>query len=598
MGKLKKRSKNNKSRLNPVKGKSTDDSKDESTRQTKVLPLIEKLSSSISNDKLMALGAITVLTDDPRLRLMFLKEKLVSIIMEKCLSDSSDEIVVESFGLLRNLGIEEGYEVLIHYWRSGIWTSIEAAITQIQKSYSFLIENNNPVDKDKSKLQLLFDFTENILSLIVTLACGSEDLFTQVLSKIDPILLFVSAMVKNQVGTGSFKVSNQLFIALIEFIYEFSIESDEFIQKANFDYQAVQAYLENTPALAQTSAGGLIQVYLEGTKFNNLEIAGQTVPVAESLTTTSNVLTSINLSLLKESIVKFANPDNSKPIVKDDSTIIKELNKDTKEKSQAKQELSTIETSLDLISSLLEYNANQDQNILILAKEKVYDVVLALIQFEVSNENVLSLLNKMLVAMNNFIWLLNSKNVDEFDSTELWNLLAQLSSTDVEVQRNVLSIMNGCFRLHDFSESSIAVVLPLIERAQSIQDSEDEESLRLYLTVVELLGLITAKVDNKSTATSVGPFLIGSVETFLNKANPLGIEIVLLCLDSVYDIFGSDNQTYDALFISDNYNAKLIEIEAQLKAVYKTIDKNKYSNLKMRAEEVLNNLGSFIEYKG
>ena len=65
MGKLKKGRRNQKARLNPIgtnpKASSKDEKRDENTRQSKILPLINKLKSTVANDRSMALGAITVL---------------------------------------------------------------------------------------------------------------------------------------------------------------------------------------------------------------------------------------------------------------------------------------------------------------------------------------------------------------------------------------------------------------------------------------------------------------------------------------------------------------------------------------------------------
>lgn len=141
MGKLKKGRKNQKARLNPIGSKSQQDSKkDEATRTSKILPLINKLNSTIPNEKSMALGAITILSEDARMRKLLLKEKLISVVMQTCLNDFNDEIVVEAFGLLRNLGIEEGYDVVKYLWRQGIWTSIESALNKIDESFKFLQE--------------------------------------------------------------------------------------------------------------------------------------------------------------------------------------------------------------------------------------------------------------------------------------------------------------------------------------------------------------------------------------------------------------------------------------------------------------------------
>lgn len=593
MGKLKRRGKNQKARTNPIKGKENS-SKDENLRQTKILPLIEKLLLLIPNDKSMAIAAINVLCEDEHMRHLLLKEKLISTVMEKCLNDSNDEILVESYGLLRNVGIEEGYDVLIYYWRSGIWTAIESAMSKIETSFNFLLEN---APKDKSKLQLLYDFTENVLSLIDTLACGSEELHTQILEKLPPILDIVKKLITNQIGSGSYKVSNQLFISLLAFIYGLSVESDDFIRLANFDFAAVDNYITNTPGFAQTSWGHLAAVYVEAIKFNNLEIAGIQVPVVESFTRTSNLLTTIDLNDLKNRIIKYANVDNAKPEPKEGSTIVKELNKQAAEKNQTKYELSTIEVALDLLSSLLEYCASQDQDISV-TKSTVYDVVLHLIEFELNNQTTLKLLNKMVVTMNNFVWLLVTLNTGTFDCSRLWELLTQIQSPEMDLQKNTLNALTGCFRLHDFSSQSVAMIDPLISTAERLRNIEDdEEALSLYEAIVEFLGLATSSVEDVSIVRKVGPFVVSSAQYYVSKSDPLAMEVVLNSIDAIFEIFGSDKVAYDQYYAAENLNERLVAIEKDLKVAYKMIDKNKYGNLKLRAEEVWRNVQRFIQYK-
>lgn len=623
MGKLKRGRKNQKSRTNPIgkaPKKDSEDKKDENTRQSKILPLVNKLKSPIANDRSMALGAITVLCEDERMRKMLLKEKLVPILMEQCLNDNNDEVIVESFGLLRNLGIEEGYDVIKFCWRNNIWTSIEGALAKIQTSFKFLFGNGE--EKDKSKITLLYDFTENILSLIVVLASGSDDLYEEILYKIDPVLKFVLELL------NSFKFSQKLFNSLLEFIYEFSTESKEFIEKYNqfgFNLDKVVEHVKNldlniksesdSDANASHSNLNLSTIYLEGIKFNNYEALSNNSQkeqvVGQILSSLFETLTKINLDELKKSM----NPAPTEPI-EDNDSVTQELSKNL---SASKVILTSLEVSLDLITSILEYlsvNEIEDEplnfsddmmNILL---TRVYPVMDELLKFDMANSGTLLLTNKILISLNNFSWLLASSSqlpVEWFEkSTNLWDRIVTLSaSDDLEVQKNCLNVLWGVMKSlggEVQSKLDLKMVSGLVERGdairQEITQAENELQLEFYKSLVGFLGNAAGVIGNVEVTSRIGKFLIQSIEELNGLNSPLYCEIVVEALDTIYEVFGDSDFVYDGpVFVGENYLEKLVALEPQVKQMYKKIDKNKYPKLKMKVEETWMNLGGFIQYK-
>ncbi|ODV96119.1 hypothetical protein PACTADRAFT_30174, partial [Pachysolen tannophilus NRRL Y-2460] len=187
MGKLKKNSRNSRLRRQKLAAgvKQDGDSVSETKR---VLPLLQKLSSTSPNDRSMALSTITLLCEDPNLRRIFLKEKLVKIVLEQCINDNNDEIVVESFGLLRNLVIDEGVSLIKHLLRSNLWFLIEHNInTKCKNSFHYLFGNNDndsgnnnsgnnkPVTVKTDEINQLFDFTETLISLVLSILTCSDD---------------------------------------------------------------------------------------------------------------------------------------------------------------------------------------------------------------------------------------------------------------------------------------------------------------------------------------------------------------------------------------------------------------------------------------
>lgn len=623
MGKLKRGRKNQKARTNPIgRGpkKAVEDKKDENTRQSKILPLVNKLLSPIANDRSMALGAITVLCEDERMRKILLKEKLVSILLEKCDKEENDEIIVESFGLLRNLGIEEGYDVIKYCWRNNIWTTIEKALAKIQISFKFLMENGE--EKDKSKITLLYDFTENILSLIVVLASGSDDLYEDVLHKIDPVLRFVIELL------NLFKFSQKLFNSLLEFIYEFSTASAEFIEKYNqlgFNLDKVVDHVRNlalnikSEPTSDTNAShsnlNLSAIYLEGIKFNNYEALSnnsQKEPVVgQILVNLYEILTKINLDDLKQSM----NPQPTEPIKKDD-TVTHELSKNT---SNSKVVLTSLEVSLDLITSILEYlsvNENEDEpltfsdELVSILLTKVYPVMDELLKFDLANSGTLLLTNKILISLNNFSWLLASSEqlpVEWFEkATDLWDRVVRLSATDdMEVQKNCLNVLWGVLKslgpeIH--TKLDLNMISDLVERGDAIRQevvqTENEQQLEFYKSLVGFLGNVAGVIGNIEVTSRIGKFLIQSIEELAGHNSPLYCEVVVEALDTIYEVFGDSDFAYDGpVFVGENYLQKLTALEVQVKQMYKKIDKNKSPQLKMKFEETWMNLGRFIQYK-
>ncbi|ODV80292.1 uncharacterized protein CANTADRAFT_25930 [Suhomyces tanzawaensis NRRL Y-17324] len=611
MGKLKRR-KNQKARVNPLSrtpgsGPALQDpKKDETTRQTKIIPLLNKLKSSPPNEKSMALGAITVLCEDERMRKMLLKEKLVVTIFESCLTDNNDEIVVESFGLIRNIGIEEGLDVLKHFWRLDLWKHITDGLNKIQTSYKHVITNGP--GKDKSKVQLLYDFTENILSLVMVLAGGSNDLYDSIFHQIDPILSLVFDLISNQRNEkSSLRITTKLFNSLLEFIYEFSTESDEFIAKLNqesFELGPIIEHVESHP----NQYNELTLTYVEGLKFNYGGSNGY--QLGESiLNNIYQILSNINLQDLA-SHIKLANSIPTKDKTMDDIT--KEGNATLHSKTQ----LSTLEVSLDLITSILEFlSVNEETalegepiqlppSLVDTLLNKTYPILTELFKFELANQYMLMLTNKILVSLNNLVWLiLSTENlpVEWFEkSNEIWTMILQTSFEALDLQKISLNILWGIAKcLGPEVPKNEAMITSLVTKGQELKSAEiKDEAIDVYQSLVGLLGTLAVVVDNTALTAQISQFLFESIDTFKTFANPLATEIVIESFNQIYDIFGDKDFAYDTeIFVQLNYLSKLRQLEPEMKALYKKIDKNKYGQLKLRAEEVWINLGRFIQYK-
>lgn len=633
MGKLRRGRKNQRSRVNPMAGKKTTDKqeiKDEATRQSKILPMINKLKSTTPSEKQMAIGAVSILCEDERMRKLMLKERLIAIVMEHCLNDDHDEIATEAFGLLRNVGIEEGYDITKFYWRSNVWTSIEAALNKIQSSFQYLSEKETTKEtkrkEDKNKLQLLFDFTENVLSLIVVIASGSEDLFNNIYNKIDPIIKLVIDIINW--NTPNLKTSLKLQHALLDFLYEFSSESIEFIQKLS---QINDFNLDNISN--NNYDDKLCKVYIEGIRFHINEGLGITNDKNNLCSFILNNLfkniTTINVNEINEQLqIDNANDPIQKPNTEVDQEepqdIDQELGGDSPEKTKAKSELQALEVAIEITTSIWEYLSINESDIKepVQLSEDLNNTIIKvaspslieLIRLDQQNNGYLELSDKVLKSLNNICWLFLSSAtipVQWFeDSLQLWDMIIQLSNKDnLYLQKDCLSVLWAIAKTigpEAPKRVNSDMINTLINKCNVlVQQSNESEDVQLnfeyVLVTIGFLGTIAPVIGNTEITKKISEFLIQSTRYFAPKENnkniPQGIEIAIESLNLIYDIFGDKFEYDDEIFVQGNYVNILTELEQPIKTMYKNIDKFKEPELKIRAEEVWTNLGRFIQYK-
>lgn len=634
MGKLKKGRKSNRGRFNPTARKdgstiSKQDAKDETLRQTKILPLIAKLSSSASNDRSVALSAITVLVEDARMRRILLKEKLVPTVMEQTLNDVNDELVVESFGLLRNLTIEEGYDVAKYLWRSNIWAPIEKGLVKIENSLQYMKSDTKAMDKKIA--YMLFEFIENILSLTVLIASCSDDLYDSIYAKVGRITGLVIDLLNWNVEKLK---TTKLFNALLDFVYEFASDSADFVKSLaatpEFSLPAI------AEALSQNAheSNNLGKLYLQGIQFHFLEINGdpshtKDAACVQILTSILNTITNIDIEQVAKNLS--ATDNAAEPIQK---TELDEKPKDidvafggeAPEKTMARADLQAIEIAIDLITSICEYLAineadfkdpvDMSDDLINLLLNTVFPSCMHLLVFDKDHSQVLQLSTKLLVCLNNLCWLFLSNAsipVEWFSKLpSLWQICEHTTrSPDREVQKLSLSILWAISKsvgpeIRD--KVSLAEVAGLLDECNTIitNISAETESVSIdldfLLSAVGFLGTIAQVIGSVDITRQISDFLLNLIGHFSDSNNNLkqskAQEIPIECINLIYDIFGDCNYDYDEpVFVQGNYLENLRNVEPKVKSLYKQIDKNRNGALKARAEEAWINLGRFIDYK-
>lgn len=637
MGKLKRGRRSQKSRINPVarkSGMSKQDLKDETTRQKKIIPLISKLSSSAPNDRSMGLSAIMVLAEDATMRRLLLKERLVQTIMEQTLNDLNDEIVVELFGLLRNLTLEEGHEVAKYLWRSNIWAAIEKALDKIESSFEFLNSNSDKKVQKKRAL-MLYDFTENLLSLIVAIASSSEELYDHVYQRIDRVLNLVVILLS--FNSPELKTSLKLFNALLDLVYEFASESSEFIEKLQTNEKFSLEHLSDAMNHPSQGKNRLGKVYIEGIRYHMYEVDPETKREASKETACLAILASVFQTVSGvhlEDIHKNITTTSTEPVQKEPEDARGDKPKDidvpfggaSPEKVQALADLQAIDVTIDLFTTVCEYlaiNENAIQEPVQLGGEIVdlllntaYPSCLHLLKFDLEHKDELGLTQKVLTAINNLSWLFVSNETIPVAwyncALELWDVVENASNDgDLESQRlclNALWALSKCLGQDVQRKVNAGAIKSLLNKCQELarNPSSGEDSnevalaLEFVLSCVGFVGVIAQTIGDVEITRQIGDFLLEAIGTF-SRESPFkkhGVEIVIESLNLIYDIFGDAEYAYDMpVFVQGGYLARLELLEPAVRSCCKKVDKNRDPEQRARAEEAWNNLARFIEYK-
>lgn len=601
MGKLKKRSRSSRHRVNPISKQNKDERQDASLRESKILPLIAKLKSAVPNDKSMALGTISVMCEDEKFRTLLLKEKLLQVVMEQCLNDENSEIVVESFGLLRNLVIEEGYDVAMYLWRQNIWITIESNLAKAKSSFETLEKSQEKVQKNESRL--LFDYIENLIALVVGLANGSNDLFEQVLNKIEPVASFIKSILEFGVDIEhkSLKTSVSLYNSILDLIYDFSSQSIEFINALNQTWNIDINLLEKFTKEANLNK--LPNVYIQGIKLQILE-------ASESIADKDAVIAEIIDKIITE--VKDINIENARNtlLTKVDNTNNVVVADDTKKRATAKAELQAIALAVELITAAVEIvamakmpedgdapeveEANTDA-LLTLLLNNVPEVLIHLLQYDEFKTGTLT-------ALNNLSWLFATLKLALEDwalvASKIWEVITQNLGGTIEdkissfgVLWAIITVVHEQIKIENsFITSTITEFNNTANQQTLDQDLKEEYLVRL----VGFLGTLAQFQGNVERNAEISQFLFQILDALPATSSKIVIEI----LDLIYEIYGDAEFDYDEpVFVQGNYLQALQDLTPRIKHSVKLVDKNVDPELKLKGEEVFVNLGRFIDYK-
>lgn len=586
MGKLKKNSRSSRHRANPLAVKSKRGAKeskqDEQLTKTKILPLISKLQSLAPNERSMALGTICIMCDDPKFRRLLLKERLVQIVMEQCLTDSNSEIVVESFGLLRNLVIEEGYDVAVYMWRQNIWKVIQENLNKAQRGFQLF--RDKPADFDSVAQTLLFDMCENLVSLITGLCDCSEDILASVMDEMSALRTFLKEILSYALDLEKkeLMVTNSLFNAIMDLIYDLSSQSDEFItsfkQEWDMNLDVLESFVNEVPKF-----NNLSKVYIQGLKLQTLDNISQEDAIVQVITKIIASVSEIDIEANRSVIVTEC--DNTKP---------QELKDDVKRRAIARTQFQTVELAVEILTAIMEmisYNESFTDELLTLLTGQIIQLLIALLPH-------LEFRSRVLTALNNLSWLFVAVGYGVEQWTQvceqvITSIIPLVSESDLEEKVSVFGALWAILLSKEEVSLDDAFIQQVITEVDQTLNVEDEMRDEYLVRLIGVLATVSKAQGHVERNRAISQLLLQLL------SNPsVSAKVKVETLDQMFEIYDDAAYDYDAaVFRGDQYLKLLKELKPQLRTAFKLIDKNVDRELKLKSEEVYNNLGRFIEYK-
>ncbi|KAK9460418.1 uncharacterized protein V1516DRAFT_676579 [Lipomyces oligophaga] len=577
----------------------------EAANSDNAMPLLKKLASPSQTDRAMAARAIATLIENAKVREMLLKEKLVHTLLKQSITDSSEEVVAEAFGVLRNLALEEGYDVCKFLWRENILISIEKYLVQIDQSLSALESLTN------GQRTLLFTLAENILSLLLSLGTVSDDIRNSITQRFPELPEFDLRVIKN------LECPESLRVVAADNLYGLTEDNEVYIsvlQKSDF-------HVHNSLPIP-------VQIYISGVQFNILEFD----PTAgiDILNIAASIQESFNSINIDDCICQLEQNEEG------------EKNTEKKEDSRisAQNSLAAVCVGLELITAISEsvafskfgsqlQKSDKSDGIDVLSDEEGeedLDEMQGLVAGDKDGEiddfsrdpvqqmfvqNIFPKITSYLSytflkshafnALNNLCWTLNATS----NTSELWSKKAQeafpwfvsflMDTNHLEIE-SVTACMGILWALASQLKGdgllTYADVQNLITKVNEVSGKPDY--IEYQVRAIGFLGVLAQQEGRTDVTKSISIFLVTQILSLPNKEP----QIVIEALNSIFDIFADQDYDYDrVVFVKGGLLKHLVECQAEVRKMVKRIDKRKESELRLKADEVMVNLQRFCVYK-
>ncbi|KAJ8474172.1 hypothetical protein ONZ51_g7385 [Trametes cubensis] len=135
-----------------------------SSKTEAILPIIQKMESVDPLERKWACVAVSnLIQNDPSTRRLLQGKNIVGHLITR-LSDSEEEVVVEAAGSLRNLCIDGGFDICAEMFNKNILAPLKTFIPKISTTLSQFIAS--PKDSPENAQKLVYEFADNVITIL------------------------------------------------------------------------------------------------------------------------------------------------------------------------------------------------------------------------------------------------------------------------------------------------------------------------------------------------------------------------------------------------------------------------------------------------
>ncbi|KZT30974.1 ARM repeat-containing protein [Neolentinus lepideus HHB14362 ss-1] len=135
-----------------------------SSKQEAVLPIMQKMESPDASERKWACVAVSnLIQNDPSTRRLLQGNNVVGVLITR-LSDSEEEVVIEAVGTLRNLCIDGGYDICGEMYNKNIIAPLRTFPAKISNVLSLYL--SNPKAAPENARKVIYEWADNVITIL------------------------------------------------------------------------------------------------------------------------------------------------------------------------------------------------------------------------------------------------------------------------------------------------------------------------------------------------------------------------------------------------------------------------------------------------
>ncbi|KAI0594049.1 hypothetical protein F4775DRAFT_463252 [Biscogniauxia sp. FL1348] len=610
-------------------------------REKSILPVVRDLQSTDPKARSAAAAAIANITQDTRCRKLLLREQIVHILLNETLTDASLESRAAGWEILRILTAEEEPDFCVHLYRVDILTAVQHACAKITEA----LASSSPAFSKRTKAEqsFIWSMAESLTAILAAVSEAQDEALDLVVSN-EQIVRFLFTLVSTDSTTAQVLNSalscmitltedNQLFAETILADNSTKCYKHLVSLRGSDGYKAVLscAILHNIFSVMQwndqnpgrDSACDAILVPTLSQALEHTELSGEMTNghnssnSADTLQLALEVLASIGTTL-QETLEKGSRSKERTRGNADDRDVAMDADDDKPEEEDDEMDEDEMEADMDMVTGADdEMNGLSGIDDLPTLQELVQRAIPQVIKtFQTSNGNTeTSTLVRVhaLTTLNNIAWTVSCIDFTERSNAAIfraWKPVARTiwkdaispvlasDTSDVSLATIVTSLAWAVARtLHGesfLSGDEQKKFISLYHASRDLAADQEDPFQSLGVKCIGVLGQLAFDPAPIELNREIGVFLVTVVAGLPQTPAADAVE----ALNQLFDIYGDENKACDKeVFWKDNFLQHIEETIPKVKAMVKTIDKRRLTELRTRAEEASLNLVRFVQYK-